>query len=335
MDKLLDKPLVSFCVMCYNQEIYIEEGLKAALAQTYEPLEVIVSDDGSIDKSWEIINRVAKEYKGPHKIILNRNETNLNLIKNFQKLCSLSSGELIIKADGDDVSCPNRAETLVEDWLATGKKALVMCSYYDSIDKEGNVIATNVKTGWGGAGWDPRSPEDFTSEKGGWYLGATMAISRKLYDCYSTVDYPKAYDDKVYLMRALFYDNGDKALTPSTKVRVIPKRLVRYRYGIGQMNVYGRGEKTALVRSRDAHLQALMDYNKSIWSVRYPDLKKVLEMAISEKDAYYRLVNSDSFFVRLRAWFIIVRYGVSLKKVCALLLYMLPYSLQLKIRRIL
>ncbi len=55
------QPLVSFCVLCYNQKQYIREGVKAALAQTYSPLEVIVSDDGSTDGSFEEIRSSRSE----------------------------------------------------------------------------------------------------------------------------------------------------------------------------------------------------------------------------------------------------------------------------------
>ena len=48
-------PIVSFCVKCYNQERYIGEALEGAFAQTYRPLEIVISDDASTDLSWEII----------------------------------------------------------------------------------------------------------------------------------------------------------------------------------------------------------------------------------------------------------------------------------------
>ena len=40
-----DRPLVTFFLFAYNQEKYIEEACRAALAQTYSPLEIIFSED--------------------------------------------------------------------------------------------------------------------------------------------------------------------------------------------------------------------------------------------------------------------------------------------------
>ena len=46
-------PLVSFCVKSYNQKELLKEALQGAFAQTYRPLEIVISDDGSTDGSWE------------------------------------------------------------------------------------------------------------------------------------------------------------------------------------------------------------------------------------------------------------------------------------------
>jgi glycosyltransferase involved in cell wall biosynthesis len=71
-----DLPLVTFAVFAYNQEQFIREAVEGALAQTYSPLEVILSDDASPDRTFEIMQQVASQYRGPHRVILNRNSTN-------------------------------------------------------------------------------------------------------------------------------------------------------------------------------------------------------------------------------------------------------------------
>ena len=70
------KPLITFLVYSYNQENNIRKALDGALSQTYSPLEIIVSDDCSSDKTFDIIKEVTDAYQGPHKLIVNRNEKN-------------------------------------------------------------------------------------------------------------------------------------------------------------------------------------------------------------------------------------------------------------------
>ncbi|PJA94745.1 hypothetical protein CO130_02855, partial [Candidatus Jorgensenbacteria bacterium CG_4_9_14_3_um_filter_38_10] len=57
-------PLVSIIIPAYNAEKYIQRALESALAQTYKDIEIIVIDDGSTDKTAEII----KTYQDPRII---------------------------------------------------------------------------------------------------------------------------------------------------------------------------------------------------------------------------------------------------------------------------
>ncbi len=106
-----EKPLISYVVTAYNIENFIEESVKCAFAQTYSPLEIVLSDDCSTDKTFEIMQKMAQEYKGPHKIVLNRNEHNLGITKHMNKAyLELATGEIIVAAHGDDMSLPERTQ---------------------------------------------------------------------------------------------------------------------------------------------------------------------------------------------------------------------------------
>ena len=58
------KPLISVVIPVYNMELWLERCLGTVLAQTYEPLEVILVDDGSTDRSPEMCDRLAEEHSG-------------------------------------------------------------------------------------------------------------------------------------------------------------------------------------------------------------------------------------------------------------------------------
>jgi glycosyltransferase involved in cell wall biosynthesis len=49
------QPLVSIIIPCYNAERWVVEAIQSCLAQTYQPIEIIVIDDGSTDRSLEVI----------------------------------------------------------------------------------------------------------------------------------------------------------------------------------------------------------------------------------------------------------------------------------------
>lgn len=109
-------PLVTFALFCYNQEEYIREAVKGAFSQTYSPLEIIISDDSSSDDTFDIIQNMVSRYEGPHRIILNRNTTNLGVCAHVNKVFEMASGEIVIGAAGDDISFPERAKVMADEF---------------------------------------------------------------------------------------------------------------------------------------------------------------------------------------------------------------------------
>ena len=123
------KPLASLCIHFYNQEDFVEDTIKGALSQSYENLEIIISDDCSKDNTWANIKDIVTKYDGPHKIVLNRNERNMGLVPHVNKtMFELSHGEYIFLNGGDDISLPNRIEDGVNAFLMHQEVAAVTFS---------------------------------------------------------------------------------------------------------------------------------------------------------------------------------------------------------------
>ena len=132
-DKIVnDKPLASFCLISYNQEQYIREAIEGAFSQTYSPLEIILSDDCSSDRTFEIMKEMVAEYNGPHTIILNRNGKNLGIGGHVNTVASLASGTWLTMAAGDDVSYPHRVSVCM-DYAIRSPRALAIVSRFDTI----------------------------------------------------------------------------------------------------------------------------------------------------------------------------------------------------------
>jgi len=96
-------PLVTVLMPVYNGEKYLKEAIESILNQTFIDFEFLIIDDGSTDKSAEII----KSFNDA-RIRLERNETNLGLIKTLNKGLTLSRGKYIARMDCDDISLPKR-----------------------------------------------------------------------------------------------------------------------------------------------------------------------------------------------------------------------------------
>ena len=54
----MQDPKVSVLIPCYNQEEVIEQTVLSALTQDYDNLEVVVSDDASLDRTPQILREI-------------------------------------------------------------------------------------------------------------------------------------------------------------------------------------------------------------------------------------------------------------------------------------
>ena len=133
-------PLVSFAILTYNQRDYIVDAISSVLSQDYPALEVIVSDDGSTDGTFELIKSTVSAYKGPHSVVINQTKSNRCVLGHFFEVVDLAKGGLLILAAGDDISYPSRTREQVSVWLSG---SVGIFSNYDLMDSFGHVLKNN------------------------------------------------------------------------------------------------------------------------------------------------------------------------------------------------
>ncbi|ARC91068.1 hypothetical protein B6A42_01460 [Vibrio coralliilyticus] len=107
-----NKDLVSVPVITYNQEEFIEETLESILNQSYNHIEIIVSDDCSTDKTVQILKNYAKKYPNIVKPIFNSD--NKGITENSNTALSACRGKYIAIIGGDDLFKPNKIEKQVQ-----------------------------------------------------------------------------------------------------------------------------------------------------------------------------------------------------------------------------
>lgn len=128
----------TLCILCFNQERYIGQALEAALSQTGDPIEIIVSDDGSSDNSVQVAQKIAAGYHGPHCVIVRQTPCNLGTLHHLFDVAELATGDLLVVGAADDLSLPDRVATLVAVWRR--EKASALFSGYGIIDDTGTVV---------------------------------------------------------------------------------------------------------------------------------------------------------------------------------------------------
>lgn len=281
-----DKPLVTIAMMTYNQEKYVRESVRGMLSQTYEPLEIVISDDCSSDRTWDIILEEVQAYKdadGVHKnIVLNRNEKNLGIARHFEKWVSLCHGVLLVCNGGDDISVSDRVERIVAAWMAQdGNVSLLIHSAF-IINKKGQTLGI----------LDERSIEH--------PLGAVSTYNRFLFMTagFGGIVEPEAYEDLVFARRAQMIG----------MVMSIPDKLLYYRVGSGissiahkRREVEIRGAKARIASCWQTRLDLEVRRNK-ITSEMFHDISQSNERWIEFSESRLRLFGGKTLSERFQGF---------------------------------
>ena len=99
---------ISIALVTYNGEKFINKQLESLLLQNVLPDEIIIVDDCSKDKTYELL--MSFEKISPFEVKLYQNKINIGVSKNFGKAISLCTGDLIFLCDQDDFWYKNKIE---------------------------------------------------------------------------------------------------------------------------------------------------------------------------------------------------------------------------------
>ncbi|GKQ68858.1 hypothetical protein KAM344_40230 [Aeromonas caviae] len=131
-------PLVSVLIPVYNVAEYIDEAIRSIINQTYANIEIIIIDDCSTDKTFDI----CMEYSLTHdNIRLLRNDVNQKICRSLNRGLGVCRGDYILRMDGDDIASLNRIEFLY-DYMLSNQLDLVS-SYTVSMYSDGYIIGYN------------------------------------------------------------------------------------------------------------------------------------------------------------------------------------------------
>jgi len=126
-------PLVSVIIPAYNAELFIEETLKSVLAQTYQRLEVLVVDDGSSDRTAEIV----QHYAGWDSRIRLIQQANAGVAAARNRGIQEARGQFVAPVDADDIWYPQALELMVQRFAAASEETGVVYSWSVDIDEMG------------------------------------------------------------------------------------------------------------------------------------------------------------------------------------------------------
>lgn len=222
-------PLVSVIIPAYNAEKFIAETLNSVLSQTYKNIEVLVVDDGSQDRTAEIVKSFAQK---DHRIIFLQ-QANVGVAAARNLAIQKSSGEYIAPIDADDIWDTLKIEKQLKLMLESESSVGLVYARSVFINEHGSVIGKYHKA------------DDFFESQivegevytallySNFMANASVPLIRR--SCFERVGY---YNCKLREKNAQGCEDWDMYLRIAEfyQFRVVPEFLVGYRQVVGSMS---------------------------------------------------------------------------------------------------
>ena len=140
------KPLVSVIMPAYNHELYVEEALQSVINQTYKNIEFIIINDGSTDRTSEVIEKFIKIHQNENIQFVNKN--NEGVCKTMNMGLAMATGDYIAFLASDDKWIENKIEAQIA-FMENNKNIGLVCSdaYFTKFNIDTTIKWSNYKEG--------------------------------------------------------------------------------------------------------------------------------------------------------------------------------------------
>ena len=198
---------VDILLATYNGERFLKEQIESILTQTYRNFRLLISDDCSTDRTWNILNY----YAGlDNRILIHRNERNVGIVNNFEFLLKQVQSEFFMFSDQDDIWTSDKVAVSLE-YLKT--YACIVSDAY-VVDAESNKVLDSF---FEYNGTRKGFLKNLLLKNG--YTGCCMAFRRELLD--KALPFPEdipMHDIWIGNIAEIFYSFS-----------FVPEKLIRYR----------------------------------------------------------------------------------------------------------
>lgn len=167
-------PLVSVYMLTYHQERFIETAIEGVIAQTCNfPIELIIGEDGSPDKTREIVMKYQKQY--PNLIRVLTSEANVGARANARRCQAATRGRYVAICEGDDFwTDPQKLATQVS--LLERKQTIsLVCHAVNLVDAESGLRDRQHRS----AGCSRILPAREVVARGGYFIPTCSILVRR------------------------------------------------------------------------------------------------------------------------------------------------------------
>lgn len=290
----MKKLTISIVLCTYNGEKYIEEQLDSIINQTRKADEIIIIDDNSTDKTFDILNKYKKKSAS---INIFKNNNNVGYIANFSKGISKVRKDIIVLCDQDDIWDVKKLEVIERYFIYNSNTIAVFSDGY-IIDENSKCTGTTL---WDTVGYSCNYEAENerilkTMLKQDIVTGATLAFRSLMIEYIIPIDLRYVHDTWIAMIAAT-----------QGKLGVIPSKLINYRLhnnqsvGLKKQTFFSKIFKL-YKNDKKLYLENVYKCNSILDRLYKYNLISISEIGLLiEKRDYFekRASYSNSFFKRL------------------------------------
>ena len=116
MDSLLDTPLVTIAIPCYNHAVFVQDSIRSVINQTYKNIELIIIDDGSTDQSVNKIKEILIECEQRFTRFEFRGRPNKGLCNTLNEALEWAQGDYFCVIASDDQMLPEKTSLQISSF---------------------------------------------------------------------------------------------------------------------------------------------------------------------------------------------------------------------------
>lgn len=208
----------TFILVSYNQEGTVEASARAVLAQEGDPLQIILSDDCSTDQTYNILQKLAAEYQGPHEVTVRQNARNLGVNEHVRHAIKEAQCDFLLWSAGDDVSLPQRARVTLDAYALHGSKLIYSDAQTRRPDGSPGTNAYRKALFYRDEFTVLEAATSFSL-----YLGAAVSWHKDLFYKYGGLPKERAHEDLILGFRAILEGS----------LHYVPQELIIYQEDAG------------------------------------------------------------------------------------------------------
>jgi glycosyltransferase involved in cell wall biosynthesis len=220
-DAVETAPLVSVIVAAHDAERFLRVALESVLRQTVADLELVVVDDGSTDRTPEILARMDDA-----RLVVLRNEERKGLAASLNRALDTARGHYVARLDADDVAMPDRLERQLA-FMRTDPTVAIVGSAVLDIDDRGRAGRLHLMPSGAAA---VRWAALFSSP----FFHPSVVLVREVLERHSLrydTEFLESEDYDLWT-RLLAFVDGDNLPDPLVLYRVHPGQASRHRRGV-------------------------------------------------------------------------------------------------------